>query len=226
MTHPYSNTIICKNDFFKNPDKVLALFDSQQYIKSAAFPGMRSNNLLESSDAKTKNFALFFAQKICDEVFLGIHKLMIDVRFHINQVYTDQEVNYGWIHGDEADLAGVVYMTKEEQSLDTGTSIFSKNLQENFKVDDFTSRQEFNITGVATENYLRDLKTNHETFTENLRVGNIYNRLIAYDATLYHRPNRYNLDSKELRKSIVFFIRGYQQELVSKVNLNFVWEDV
>jgi hypothetical protein len=226
MTHFYNNIIVCKDEFFKNPDKVLSLFDRQSYITSMAFPGKRTNNLLESHDTETKNFALFFAQKLCDDVFPSIHKLMIDVRFHINCSYSEEHVNQGWIHSDDADLAGVVYMTKEEHSLDTGTSIFAKNNKEQFKVEDFISRQEFNLTGIPTEQYICDLKNNHNTFTENIRIGNIYNRLIAYDAKLYHRPNRYNLDSKELRKSIVFFIKGYQEEHSSKINLNFNWEDL
>jgi hypothetical protein len=224
--HPYKNTIVCKNDFFKNPDKVLPLFDSQAYNKSVAFPGMRTDNLLESTDSNTKNFALLVAQKICDEVFPGIHKLMIDVRFHINQVYTDQETNHGWIHNDESELAGVVYMSKDEKSLDTGTSMFTKKTIENFKVGDFESRQEFNISGQSTHQYLEDLKINHHSFIENLRVGNMYNRLIAYDATLYHRPNRYNLDCNELRKSIVFFIRDIKHTYTSAVKLNSNWEDL
>jgi hypothetical protein len=224
--HPYKNTIVCKNDFFKNPDKVLSLFDSQSYNKSVAFPGVRTNNLLESTDPSTKNFALFFAQKICDEVFPGIHKLSIDVGFHINQVYTDQTVNHGWIHSDDSEgLAGVVYMSKDEKSLDTGTSIFTKKIMENFKVGDFESRQKFNVSGVPTDQYIEDLETNHNAFVENLRVGNIYNRLIAYDAILYHRPNRYNLDCKELRKSIVFFIRDIKHTATSSVKLNSNWED-
>jgi len=223
--HPYKNTIVCKNDFFKNHDNVLPLFDSQLYSKSVAFPGVRTNNLLESTDPDTKNFALFFAQKICDEVFPGIYKLMIDVRFHINQVYTDQTVNHGWIHNDESELAGVVYMSKDEKSLDTGTSVFSKKTIENFKVEDFESRQEFNISGIPTDQYIEDLKINHNTFAENIRVGNMYNRLIAYDATLYHRPNRYNLDCNELRKSIVFFIRDIKHTYTSSVKLNSNWED-
>jgi hypothetical protein len=226
MTHSYNNLIVCKNDFFKNPEKVLSLFDKQTYIKSSAFPGERTDNLLESQDPDTKNFALFFAQKLCDEIFPSIHKLMIDIRFHINCSYSNQETNYGWIHADDADLAGLVYMSQLECSLDTGTSIFSKNTEGNFGVDDFASRQEFNLTGISTEQYIDDLKNNHKTFTENVRVGNMYNRLIAYDAKLYHRPNRYNLDSKESRKSIVFFIKGYQEEHSSKINLNFNWTDL
>jgi hypothetical protein len=223
--HPYKNTIVCKNDFFKNPNRVLPLFDSQSYNKSVAFPGVRTNNLLESTDPIIKNFALFFAQKICNEVFPGIYKLSIDVRFHINQAYADPAVNHGWIHSDDSELAGVVYMSKDEQSLDTGTSIFTKKTKENFKVGDFESRQEFNVSGMPTDQYIEDLKINHNAFVENLRVGNIYNRLIAYDAILYHRPNRYNLDCKELRKSIVFFIRDIKHTATSSVKLNSNWED-
>jgi hypothetical protein len=43
----------------------------------------------------------------------------------------------------------------------------------------------------------------------------VYNRLIAYDATLYHRPNRYNLECNELRKSIVFFIKDIKHTFIS-----------
>lgn len=224
--NPFNNLVISKNDFFKNPDKVLALFDRQEYFLAGAYPGKRTNNLLESQDDETRNFGLFFVQKICDEIFPGIYNLMIDVRFHINTVYETEDANKGWIHCDDADLAGLVYMTPDEFSLDTGTSMFVKNTLEEFQVKDFQSRQEFNVSNTITEQYLKDLKENHNTFVETLRVGNIYNRLLAYDARLFHRPNRYNLDSTKPRKSIVFFIRDFKREYQSKVNINYKWEDV
>jgi hypothetical protein len=216
---------ICKNDFFTNPDKVLPLFDKQEYVQSASFPGKRTHNLLEANDIETKNFALFFVQKICDEIFPGIHKMMIDVRFHINEEYSVTKANEGWIHKDDADLAGVVYLTKDEESLETGTSLFVKNTTEDFKVDDFKSRQDFNLSGIASNEYLNDLENNHRTFTETIKVGNLYNRLIAYDAKLFHRPNRYNLNCHKARQSIVFFIRGFERKFVPVVDLNSSWED-
>jgi hypothetical protein len=226
MNNIFDNYMICKNDFFKNPDKVLALFSKQQFFNSPSYPGIRTHNLLESVDEETRNFGLFFAQKIADEIYPGIYGFMIDVRFHINQVYNETKVNEGWIHCDDADLAGVVYMTKEELSLKTGTSMFIKSTEGDFPVKDFNSRQEFNVTGVPTETYITDLESNHKHFTETLRVGNLYNRLISYDAKIYHRPNRYNLESVVPRKSIVFFIKGFKREYTPKVNLNFKWEDV
>lgn len=225
MNNFYKDTIICKNNFFNNPDKVLSLFDKQEFKQFNSCPGRRSNNLLESTDNDTRNFALFFAQKICNEVFLGVHKAIIDIRFHVHVSYNNELANNGWIHSDDANLAGVVYLTKNESSFDTGTSIFLKKLNDDFKADDFSSRQEFNISKIVTEEYLNDLKNNHNTFAETIRIGNIYNRLLAYDARMYHRPNRYNLECDDVRKSIVFFIRNFEYDPVSRINLNFSWED-
>ena len=226
MAHAYTNMTICKNDFFTNPDKVLPLFDKQDYVQSASFPGKRTHNLLESNNNETKNFALFFVQKICDEIFPGIHKMMIDVRFHVNEEYDISKANEGWIHKDDADLAGVVYLTKDEVSFYTGTSLFIKNTTEEFEVEDFKSRQDFNLSGVPSPEYLKDLETNHNTFTETIRVGNLYNRLIAYDAKLFHRPNRYNLSCNNARQSIVFFVKGFERKFVPVVDLKFNWDDL
>ena len=224
--HAFKNFVVCKNDFFKNPNKVLTLFDRQEYIISPAFPGRRTNNLLDSTDLETKNFARFFAKKICDEMFPGVFGLMIDVRFHINETYKHSLANQGWIHCDDADLAGLVYMTPEECSLDTGTSIFKKTTTEDFAVEDFKSRNDFNTTGIVSDAYLKELTDNHKIFFETIRVGNVYNRAVAYDATMFHRPNRYNLDCNMPRKSIVFFIRNFKRDFQSKIQLEYFWEDV
>lgn len=226
MTDMFKNSVISKDDFFKNPNKVLTLFDQQQFYQSPAYPGLRTNNLLESADNETKNFALFFAQKLANEIFPGIYGFMIDVRFHINQNYNNDKLNQGWIHCDDASLAGIVYLSKEEFSLETGTSMFVKKTLKEFETKDFKSRQEFNLTGTATDQYLHDLENNHNLFLETIRVGNVYNRIVAYDARIFHRPNRYNLDCNDSRKSIVFFIRDFKREYTSKVNLNFNWKDV
>jgi len=226
MTHDFKDIMICKDNFFVNPDKVLALFDEESFFKSESYPGIRTNNLLESANESCRNFGLFLAKKICDEIFPGIHGLMIDARFHINHVYNNSTANEGWIHSDEADLAGLVYLSKNERSLHTGTSLFVKDTKGDFAVKDFVSRQEFNLTDVPSEEYINDLKENHTNFTETVRVGNMYNRLVAYDATIFHRPNRYNLDSDETRKSIVFFIRGFKRNYESKINIQSSWEDL
>ena len=221
----FDDFVIIKNNFFVNPEKILRLYEKQEFFPAENYPGKRTDNLLESKDTEVRNFALFFVEKLSKEVFIGIHEFMIDIRFHINSVYVHEDANHGWIHADHTDLAGVVYLTENENDFESGTSIFSKNTKENFTVDDYSSRQQINLTGVATEEYLKDLIDNHNTFTESIRVGNRYNRLIAYDSKLFHRPNRYTLLSGNNRKTIVFFIKGYKVEKLEKIKLNSSWED-
>lgn len=220
----FNDFIIVKNNFFSNPKKILTLFEKQKFYSAENYPGKRTENLCESKDTETKDFALFFAKRLSSEVFIGIHEFMIDIRFHINSVYTRNEANQGWIHADDTDLAGVVYLTPNENDFNSGTSIFSKITQENFEVVDYWSRRQFNLTEHASIDYLKDLTNNHKTFSESVRVGNLYNRLIAYDSKLFHRPNQYKLLSGNFRQTLVFFIKDYKVE--EKVKCNSHWADI
>jgi hypothetical protein len=209
-THPLAGSVICKNNFFNNPDKVLELSKKQKYEKSPRYPGKRTINLLESFDPETKEFAVFFAKKIAREVFPGISQFVIHISFHINELYSDDEANIGWIHNDDVTLAGLVYLNPLETNFNSGTSIFLKKGEESFAIPDFKSRKEFNTTSVVTDEYKQDLKNNHSQFEESIRIGNVYNRLIAYDSNLWHRPNTFKVDVDEPRTTLLFFIDQYQ----------------
>jgi len=222
----FDDYVIVKNNFFSNPEKVISLFNNQEFYSAENYPGKRTDNLLESKDNEVRQFALYFVEKLAKEIFIGIHKFMIDVRFHINSVYENDQANQGWIHADDTDLAGVIYLTPSEVDFSSGTSIFLKNTQESFAVNDYKSRQEFNSTEKITDEYLNDLHNNHTMFTESIRVGNLYNRLIAYDSKLFHRPNQYKLLSGNSRQTIVFFIKNYSIEHLHKIKLDSSWEDV
>jgi hypothetical protein len=208
--HPLAGSVICKNNFFNNPDKVLALSKKQKYEKSKRFPGKRTINLLQSFDPETREFAVFFAKKIAREVFPGISEFVIHISFHINELYSDDEANIGWIHNDDVTLAGLVYLNPLETNFNSGTSLFLKKGEENFAIPDFESRKEFNATSVVTDEYKNDLKNNHSHFEETIRIGNVYNRLIAYDSNLWHRPNTFKVDVDEPRTTLLFFIDQYQ----------------
>ena len=210
--HPLVGVIVCKNNFFNNPNKVSALAQRQEYTKSDRYPGKRTINLLESTDEETKNFAVFFAKKIAREVFPGISQFVIHISFHINEQYDDADANIGWIHNDDVTLAGLVYLNSNETNFDSGTSIFLKKGAEDFSVPDFPSRKLFNTTSIVTEEYKQDLKNNHTHFEETIRIGNTYNRLIAYDSNLWHRPNTFKVNVKEPRTTLLFFIDRYEFE--------------
>jgi hypothetical protein len=210
--HPLAGSIVCKNNFFNNPDKILALSKRQIYEKAERYPGKRTINLLEATDPETKEFAVFFAKKLAREVFPGISQFVIHISFHINELYSDDEANIGWIHNDDVTLAGLVYLNPNETNFNSGTSIFIKKGSENFSIPDLPSRKVFNTTGVVTEDYKHDLKNNHSHFEETIRIGNVYNRLIAYDSNLWHRPNTFKVDVNEPRTTLLFFIDQYEFE--------------
>jgi hypothetical protein len=208
--HPLAGTLICKNNFFNNPEKVLELAKKQTYEKSERFPGKRTINLLESTDAESREFGVFFAKKLAREVFPGISQFVIHISFHINEVFEDDIVNAGWIHNDDVTLAGLVYLNPFETNFNSGTSIFLKNGEQDFSVTDFPSRKQFNISNKITEEYKIDLENNHNNFEETIKVGNVFNRLIAYDSNLWHRPNTFKTADNELRTTLLFFIDAYQ----------------
>lgn len=224
MKHRFTDYLIVKDDFFNNPNSVYELSLKQEYSKSEIYPGLRTENLLDSTDSDTRNFALFCAQRIKFDVFAELTSFMLDIRFHINEPFDDAAANTGWIHADPSDLAGLVYLTPNEESFDHGTSIFIKKSEEDFSQLDFTSRLNFNLKNDVTPEYINELKDNWSNFTETIRVGNKYNRMVAYDAKSYHRPNRYNTASGEPRRSLLFFIQGFGYKESFNPNI-LKWKD-
>jgi len=212
ISHPLAGTVVCKNKFFNNPDKVLELSKQQTYEKSQRYPGKRTINLLESTDPVTREFGVFFAKKLAREIFPGISQFVIHISFHINELYPDDEANIGWIHNDDVTLAGLVYLNPDETNFDSGTSIFLKKTTDDFSIPDFQSRKMFNTNSIVTEEYKQDLKNNHTHFEETIRMGNMYNRLIAYDSNLWHRPNTFKVSVAEPRTTLLFFIDQYEFE--------------
>lgn len=225
MIHPFQNYIVCRDNYLVNPEKVLELFKKQSFIKSGIYPGHRTDNLFNSKDEDTVNFATYFANRIKDDVFPGLSNFMIDIRMHINEVYLHDDANLGWIHNDESDLAGILYLTPNENNFSSGTSIFNKINTPEFDEDDFTARLNFNSTSNVTEEYLKELKKNWSQFCETIKIGNVYNRLLAYDAKLFHRPNSFVTSTKIPRHSLLFFIQGF--ECKSSFDYDkFKWKDV
>jgi len=209
IEHKFSNYLLVKDQFLCNPDSVVALSDRQIYTKSEIYPGLRTQNLFDIADQATRDFAEYFAQRIKHNVFPGLTTFMLDLRFHINESFSDDVANIGWIHSDPSDLAGLVYLTPHENNFNTGTSIFHKKNPDDFATEDFDSRLHFNKSNQITDTYKSEIQQNWDNFSESARVANVYNRLVAYDAKLYHRPNNFKTSIGQPRKSLLFFIKGF-----------------
>jgi Family of unknown function (DUF6445) len=208
--HPFIDYVICRNNYFNNPEIVVELSKKVEYSGAEVYPGVRSGNLLASDIPIVKDFAIWFANRLGIDIFPGITNYETAIYFHINNSIDDLEVNHGWIHKDIGNLAGLVYLTEQESNFDSGTSIFNSNVN---TIDDLPEYmyawREFNITRKPTDKIKEGFKLNNLQFTETIRIGNQYNRLIAYDSKLSHRPNSFSTNVENPRLTLLFFISRF-----------------
>lgn len=209
MTHPFTNYLITRNNYLSNPEVVIELSKMQTYNRATYYPGKRTDNLLASQDPATKEFANWFTSNLSFNVFPGISLYDTYLCFHINEPTAHTEYNVGWIHNDPGTLAGLVYLTPNESNLDTGTSIFNLTGSTAELPGDCAARSEFHFTDVLTPDYVTGFTSNKNQFTETIRVGNQYNRLVAYDSQMFHRPNSYITATGQPRLSLLFFISKF-----------------
>ena len=65
----YKNSVQIFDNFFNNPNSVIELGNSLEFYNNEAWPGKRTNNLLEINNHDCLEFAKFFAKSIADNVF-------------------------------------------------------------------------------------------------------------------------------------------------------------
>jgi hypothetical protein len=209
MTHPYTNYLITRDNYLSDPESIIELSKIQTYNRASYYPGLRTDNLLASKDPVTKDFAHWFTNNLSYNVFPGISMYETYLCFHINEISKHKDYNYGWIHSDVGTLAGLVYLTPNESNLDTGTSIFKLTGSTDELPGDAAARAAFSFNDELTDDYIKGFKSNQSQFKETIRVGNQYNRLVAYDSQMYHRPNNYVTETNQPRLTLLFFISKF-----------------
>lgn len=207
MVHPFKNYLISRDNYFENPEAVIDLSEKVHYSKASYYPGARSDNLMFSEDPDIKSFAEYFSNRISHDVFPGLRNYHVDIFFHQNETYDDEDLNQGWIHTDDAVLAGLVYLIPNEMNFDTGTSIFTGDGIPNLR--DREVFTQLNLYGVVEEDYKSRLLDNRQHFKETIRIGNCYNRMIGYDSKMFHCPNNYKA-TMGVRKTLLFFIYSFE----------------
>lgn len=211
MNHPFENYLVCRDNYLKDVDRVNELFNRQKFYRMSLYPGYRTDLLHNSEDSETREFAIEFMERLCVDVFPGISDYNVQMHFHYYESTEEESLNYGVVHSDGGYMAGLVYLSKDEEDFNSGTSIYllksNKELYES--EEEKQSKIKFNSTGIADETYKKFIERNSSCFDETMKIGNKYNRLVAYDANLFHSPNCYTTKSKQIRKSLVFFIKDY-----------------
>lgn len=214
--HPYKDYLICRDNYFEKPHDVVKMSTSLNYSRSTYYPGRRTGNLLGFEDPFIKEFADWFANRISLDVFPGIRMFELFLCFHINDPVEYPYYNRGWIHTDYGNLAGLVYLTENECNFNTGTSIFDPALENIYDIQELPNDKEalknFYLYDKLTEEYVIGFENNLNLFEskETIRIGNKFNRLIAYDSKFWHRPNSFTTEQNTPRLSLLFFVSQFQ----------------
>ena len=164
---------VVHDDFYENPDYVRDFALQQEFIKHPeAHKGARTDDRFFSKNMKEKF-----------EEILGMKIL----RFYDNEAYCNGVFQYCTAeddivyHCDGQDWAGAIYLTPDAP-YDTGTSFYaSKNNKERHASEvDWNGNHPF--VGGHYDSTKFDLVDT---------VGNVYNRLVLWDARLIHAATKY-----------------------------------
>ena len=220
------------DDFYDDPEEIrkVALemeFSSQRGVN----PHLRTNCL------STVNPELHYK---CVHKFLSIYGDfdIPDVQWHCQCFFQkswrfssdiDDPINQGWIHSDDGVyLAGIAYLS-HNTPLDTGTSFYrkkdsNKSEPKNMEYDFFQvlGTDEENLdqprSNIESISRFRNLISDHnDSFTHIAESKNVYNRMIAYDSSIFHAQSNYWMPNDDDYRLIQLF---FVDQLISP-NHNF-----
>ena len=118
----YPNLIV--DNFFDDPDSIVDLSTKLKYAPSddGTWPGLRSDNL-HLIDWRLFDF---ICRKISHLFYSSNESWTYQISFQkVNPFSTNQydKKNCGWIHKDECNFGGVIFLTKNPDN-DTGVTIY------------------------------------------------------------------------------------------------------
>ena len=202
---------VCIDNFFDDP-KLIRDFGLKLPLtpdSTGAWPGARSQNIMETHHELG---ALLILKILSAYYDIDYHLLSWEsstVQFQSVNKFDNKKTdatNKGWIHQDAgSSLAALIYLSPNID-IESGTSIFRKN---NKQYSTFQTNPQKHLLlknkKINKTLYEKEFKINQESFEETIKFGNVYNRMIAYDANEWHRANSY---FNEERFFMVFFIAG------------------
>ena len=209
---------VAVDNFFDDPE---ALVD---YAKSLPMesdpegrsPGKRSKQLWEIDEVLHNTIVLKILNCYYDLDYLDISWSSAKMVFQEIPRFSKNKNdirNKGWIHQDdlyEDKLGGLIYLTPNID-LDSGTSLFGVKSNKSRHDEDpqIHKYPQYKSGQIDREKYEKDYIKLEENYFEKIRFQNLFNRLIMYDTSEWHRANSYwNGDGKDARLHLGFFIGG------------------
>lgn len=203
---------ICVDDFFDDPNAIINFALSQDFFTApdGAYPGKRTKTLYDLD----KELFEKFSQKFFS-IFYNFNKTdvrwVVDARFQKIDPYETADLNEGWIHVDyTAVLSGVIYLTPEADK-NAGTVLCKIKKGQIFDYAQQEKRN-FNLGKLNdTEKYISLMKENNNKFEDTIYFSNQFNRMIAFDSTIFHKVQNFNAGNKS-RLTLVFFVNKIESD--------------
>jgi hypothetical protein len=200
---------ICIDNFFNDPDGVVDFAKSIEYPKSQKnYPGVRSAPLHQINrdifDSVCKKlFGMFYGPTIPDEIHWNV-----EMSFQRVDPFPNQELYYpdGWVHEDGKQLAGVIYLNKND--INAGTSLFVPKNTQQIAPKNNNVKEAF-YEGLVTDPqvYNRAVEESNGDYEETVSFKSRFNRLVAYDGRHLHAAKNL-MRLSEPRYTIVFFVHA------------------
>jgi hypothetical protein len=182
------------DDFLKDPLKVREYGLTLNYGKGNNFSGKRTDNLF--------NVNSYFSSSICNKILYSCGIPFIEYKAELHFHLTGQEFGEsGWPHTDfdnlkDTKFACIIYLNIQPNGLDSGTSIFRVK---NFKNIDETVPA-MQTTFKTGQDNLEEKNSAIDNYEETVRVGGIFNRMVAYDSRRPHCGNGYFGDTTDSQR--------------------------
>ena len=191
----------CIDGFFTDPEQIIELTKEVNWQPSDGghWPGVRSQPLHEIDYdvynwIMNKYLSAFFSEEEKRKYNIGYRSTSMFQRIPAN-------TGEGWIHTDYPDVhTFIIYLTPgaDERS---GTSLYSKkNIRSSAQ---YTSSKQNVYLGKGDDN--GDRERNNSQFVRNAFFGNVYNRCIGFDSSLWHGVENFDTGQEDRLTLITFF---------------------
>ena len=206
----YPNLVI--DNFFDDPDSIVNFSKKLNYLPSddGTWPGLRTENL------HLINWRLFdsVCRKITHLFYSNCESWTYQLSFQKVMPFSENQYdkkNCGWVHRDECNFGGVIFLTKEPDN-DTGVTIYKpKNGGYSInREEEQIKNMHFFGNMVDENNYDKLYNEYHDQFEETIKVKNVYNRLVLFNSSSLHAVQTYG--TKE-RLTMPFF-NNYIQNIL------------
>mgnify|MGYP001191227123 FL=1 len=163
-----NKTMLIVDDFYASPDEVRNFALTKNFVTAGNYPGYRTE--CEEDDRHT--YLKTFLENLMGETINYWPKE------HNTSYQVTTEKDTTWVHHDDTDWAGVLFLTPNPP-IESGTAIY-KHKQSGISWWDGIENSASDLNGLAG---LDDLSN----WEQQVFVGNVYNRLVLFRGNQYHR---------------------------------------